>query len=106
MKITDIKVFKMSAPAWHKSETNNWLFVKIYTDSMYLQQGITSWINKWKLNNWRTSSKKEVKNSDLWKRLDDLSNTLNVSWNWVKAHSGHPENERADFLANKGILLK
>ena len=80
--------------------------VTIYTDSMYLQQGITSWINNWKLNNWRTSSKKEVKNSDLWKRLDDLSNTLNVSWNWVKAHSGHPENERADFLANKGILLK
>ena len=51
---------------------------------MYLQQGITSWINNWKLNNWRTASKKEVKNSDLWKRLDDLSNTLNVSWNWVK----------------------
>ena len=80
--------------------------VTIYTDSMYVQQGITSWINNWKSNNWRTASKKEVKNSDLWKRLDELSNTLDVSWNWVKAHSGHPENEGADFLANKGILLK
>ena len=80
--------------------------VTIYTDSMYLQQGITSWIKNWKLNNWKTASKKNVKNSDLWKRLDYLSDSVKVNWNWVKAHSGHPENERADFLANKGILHK
>ena len=80
--------------------------VTIYTDSMYLQQGITSLIKNWKLNNWKTASKKNVKNSDLWKRLDDLSDSVKVSWNWVKAHSGLPENERADFLANKGILHK
>ena len=80
--------------------------VTIYTDSMYLKQGITTWIKNWKLNNWKTASKKNVKNSDLWKRLDNLSDTLRVNWDWVKAHSGHPENERADFLANKGILHK
>ena len=80
--------------------------VTIYTDSMYLQQGITNWIKNWMLNIRKTASKKNVKNSDLWKRLDDLSDTLKVNWSWVKAHSGHPENERADFLANKGILLK
>ena len=80
--------------------------VTIYTDSMYLQQGITNWINNWKLNNWKTSSKKDVKNADLWQRLDKLSVNLKVTWSWVKAHSGHPQNERADFLANKGILLK
>ena len=80
--------------------------VTIYTDSMYLQQGITNWIKNWKLNNWKTASKKNVKNSDLWKRLDDLSDTLKVNWSWVKAQSGRPENERADFLANKRILLK
>ena len=80
--------------------------VTIYTDSMYVQQGITSWINKWKMNNWKTSSKKDVKNADLWKRLDELSVNLKVTWSWVKAHRGHPQNERADFLANKGILLK
>ena len=80
--------------------------VSIYTDSMNLQQGITTWIKNWKLNNWKTASKKNVKNSDLWKRLDYLSDSIKVNWNWVKAHSGHPENERADFLANKGILHK
>ena len=80
--------------------------VTIYTDSMYLKQGITTWIKNWKLNNWKTASKKNVKNSDLWKRLDNLSDTLRVNWDRVKAHSGHPENERADLLANKGILLK
>ena len=77
--------------------------VLITTDSQYVKNGITQWIHNWKRNGWRTSNKKAVKNADLWEQLDELVNRHDVQWAWVKGHSGHPENELADELANKGI---
>ncbi len=77
--------------------------VRVTTDSRYVQQGITQWIQNWKQNGWRTANKKPVKNSDLWRQLDALVAGHDVVWSWVKGHSGHRENERADALANKGI---
>ena len=76
--------------------------IKLYTDSNYLRQGITDWIHKWKLNNWRTAAKKPVANRDLWIEISDLNEKMNVEWNWVKGHAGDPGNERADQLANMG----
>ena len=75
----------------------------LYTDSKYVQQGITEWIIKWKSNGFRNAKKKPVLNSDLWKQLDQLAAVHEVEWYWIKGHSGHPENERADALANKGV---
>ena len=77
--------------------------VAVTTDSQYVKNGITQWIHNWKRNGWRTAAKKPVKNDDLWKLLDEAVARHQVSWHWVKGHSGHPENERADALANKGI---
>ncbi len=77
--------------------------IVIVTDSQYVKNGMTQWIHNWKRNGWKTAAKKPVKNDDLWKKLDDLVNQHDVSWQWVKGHSGHPENERADELANRGI---
>ncbi len=77
--------------------------VRVTTDSQYVKNGITQWINNWKRNGWKTAAKKPVKNIDLWKRLDAAVAAHKVSWAWVKGHSGHPENERADALANRGI---
>lgn len=77
--------------------------VKLTTDSEYVKNGITRWINGWKKNNWRTSSRKAVKNVDLWQELDSLAGQHDIDWCWVKGHSGHPENERADSLANVAI---
>jgi ribonuclease HI len=77
--------------------------VKLYTDSIYVMKGITAWIHDWKKKGWRTADKKPVKNEDLWRRLDELAARHGVEWHWVKGHAGHPENERADALANKGI---
>jgi ribonuclease HI len=77
--------------------------VRVTTDSQYVKKGITEWIHNWKRNGWRTAAKKPVKNSDLWLELDALASRHDVSWDWVKGHSGHPENELADALANKGI---
>ncbi|MFZ1413866.1 MAG: ribonuclease HI [Defluviicoccus sp.] len=73
--------------------------VRFYTDSLYVRDGITRWINGWKRNGWRTADKKPVKNVDLWTRLDDLIAHHRIEWHWVRGHSGHPENERADTLA-------
>jgi len=75
----------------------------ITTDSKYVMNGITSWIKNWKKRNWKTASNKPVKNIDLWQRLETASNQHDVSWDWVKGHSGHTENDIADDLANKGI---
>ena len=75
----------------------------ITTDSKYVKNGITEWIHNWKKNGWRTAAKKEVKNKELWIELDSLIQIHSISWNWVKGHSGHPENERADLLANVAI---
>ena len=77
--------------------------VNLYTDSNYVKQGITEWIVKWKSNGFRNTKKKPVLNSDLWKQLDALNSMHQVMWYWIKGHSGHPENERADALANKGV---
>jgi ribonuclease HI len=77
--------------------------VKLYTDSTYVMKGITTWIHSWKRKGWRTADKKAVKNEDLWRELDELRSKHEVEWHWVKGHAGHPENERADQLANRGI---
>jgi len=73
--------------------------VDLTTDSQYVRLGITQWLAGWKRNNWRTSQKQPVKNQDLWQRLDLACNRHQVNWHWVKAHNGHPENERCDELA-------
>ncbi len=77
--------------------------VKLYTDSKYVMQGITEWIEGWKARGWKTASKKPVKNQDLWQEIDSLVSSHNVEFIWVKGHAGHPENERADELARQGI---
>ncbi len=77
--------------------------VKLYTDSIYVMKGITTWIHSWKRRGWRTADKQPVKNEDLWRQLDEARLKHEVEWHWVKGHAGHPENERADALANKGI---
>ena len=77
--------------------------VAVTTDSVYVKNGITQWIHNWKRNGWRTAAKKPVKNEDLWRLLDQTVARHEVSWHWVKGHAGHPENERADALANRGI---
>jgi len=75
----------------------------VYSDSQYVLNGISQWIHGWKKNGWRTSDKKPVKNADLWQQLDRLASLHTLEWVWVKGHAGHPENERADALANRGI---
>ena len=78
--------------------------IKIYTDSLYVKDGITKWIKNWEKNNWKTSKKKQIKNIDLWKKLNILSNFHNVEWNWVKAHDGNSFNIMADKLAKQAAL--
>jgi len=77
--------------------------VRLTTDSEYVKNGITQWLPKWKARGWRTASKSPVKNADLWQRLERAANQHKVQWHWVRGHSGHQENERADQLANRGI---
>ena len=77
--------------------------IDLYTDSNYLRQGITEWIVNWKKNNWKTASKKPVANKDLWIEISELSSVMAVNWHWVKGHDGDPGNERADYLANRGV---
>jgi ribonuclease HI len=79
--------------------------VQIYTDSKYVKMGITEWINSWKKNNWKTYSKKKVKNKDLWKELDHLSEKYQIKWLWIKGHSGNVINEEADQLAREAADL-
>ena len=79
--------------------------INIYTDSQYVKLGITEWINTWVKNDWQTSKKEDVKNKDLWMELYNLNNSLNVKWNWVKAHAGDPLNEEVDLLAKKAAGL-
>ena len=77
--------------------------VDLYTDSVYVKDGITKWLSNWKSNGWRTASKKPVANQDLWEQLDQAVSDHKVNWHWVKGHSGDPGNERADELANQGV---
>ena len=75
----------------------------IYTDSVYVKEGISNWLDNWKARGWKTASKKPVKNEDLWKELNEHNQIHDVNWQWVKGHAGHPENERADYLARTGM---
>jgi ribonuclease HI len=77
--------------------------VAVHTDSQYVQKGISEWLPGWKRRNWRTSAGQPVKNQDLWQQLDTLAQQHRIEWHWVRGHNGHPENERADALANLGV---
>ena len=77
--------------------------VKLVTDSTYVKDGVTKWIHGWKKNGWKTAAKKPVKNEDLWRQLDEAVQRHEITWDWVKGHSGHTENERADTLAREAI---
>jgi ribonuclease HI len=77
--------------------------VKLHTDSQYVKNGISTWIHDWKKRGWRTADKKPVKNEDLWRRLEEATKAHEIEWIWVKGHAGHPGNEKADALANKGV---
>ena len=77
--------------------------VRITTDSQYVKKGITEWMGRWKRNGWKTAAGKPVKNADLWRELDSAVAQHRVQWRWVKGHSGHRDNERADELANRGV---
>jgi ribonuclease HI len=77
--------------------------VEVHTDSQYVQKGMSEWLLDWKRRGWRTADKKPVKNVDLWRELDQLAGVHHIAWHWVRGHAGHPENERADALANRGV---
>jgi ribonuclease HI len=77
--------------------------ITVVTDSAYVKNGVTGWIHAWKRNGWRTADRKEVKNADLWQRLDTARQRHDVTWEWIKGHAGHEENERADRLAREGM---
>jgi len=94
---------EMLAAIMAVEELKNTSHVRIHTDSTYLKDGITKWISNWKKNGWRTAAKKPVKNADLWQRLEDVLKDHKVEWHWIKGHSGHVENERADELARTGM---
>jgi ribonuclease HI len=79
--------------------------VEVHTDSQYVQKGMSEWLGDWKRRGWRTADKKPVKNVDLWQELDRIAGVHSVTWHWVKGHAGHPENERADALANRAAGL-
>jgi ribonuclease HI len=76
---------------------------RVHTDSQYVQKGISEWIHGWKKRGWKTADRQPVKNEDLWRELDRLAACHEIQWHWVKGHAGHPENERADALARRGI---
>jgi ribonuclease HI len=78
--------------------------VELYTDSQYVKNGIETWIHGWKKNGWKTADRKPVKNADLWRELDALAARHRISWHWVRGHNDHPGNERADALANEGVM--
>ena len=77
--------------------------VNLYTDSQYLRLGMTTWLAGWKKNGWKNAKKQPIKNANLWQLLDSVAKKHNINWHWVKGHAGHPENERADALANLAI---
>ena len=94
----------LEALKWVQSQDENFVHVTIFTDSTYLRDGITKWIHGWKLNNWRNAKKDPVKNKELWESIDKLSQDLNITWQWIKAHQGHLENEHVDKLAYRQAL--
>ena len=96
---------ELLAPINALREMNAKSQITIYTDSQYVKLGITEWIKKWIINNWQTSKKEDVKNKDLWVELYNLNKSLNVNWNWVKAHSGNHMNEKVDLMAKTAANL-
>ena len=96
---------ELMAPINALKNINSKDLIEIFTDSKYVKNGITEWINKWVLNNWKTSKKEDVKNKDLWIELYKLNQSLNVKWNWVKAHAGDTLNEEVDILAKEAAYL-
>ena len=102
-KETTNNIMELKAVIESLKQLNRKCNIIITTDSNYVKNGITEWIHNWKLNGWKTANKKPVKNKDLWMQLDELSKQHQIKWKWIKGHSGHPENERADTLANLAI---
>ncbi|GAA3274207.1 ribonuclease HI [Dactylosporangium matsuzakiense] len=96
---------ELTAPIRALESLTRPVVVHLYTDSSYVRNGITAWVPRWKRNGWQTSDKQPVKNVDLWTELDALVAKHQVEWYWVKGHNGHPENERADRLAAKGLRM-
>lgn len=94
---------ELTAPVQALESLTRPCVVRLYTDSTYVRNGVTQWLPRWKSNGWQTSAKQPVKNADLWRALESASERHEVSWHWVKGHAGHPENERADRLANQGL---
>ena len=105
-KDTTNNIMELTAVIEALKQLNRSCNIIITTDSNYVKNGITKWIHNWKLNGWKTSNKKPVKNKNLWIELDTLSSQHQIKWEWIKGHSGHPENERADTLANLAIDKK
>jgi len=102
-KETTNNIMELSAVIKALKELNRPCDIIITTDSNYVKDGITKWIHNWKKNGWKTANKKPVKNKELWLELDALVMEHKIKWKWIKGHSGHPENERADQLANQAI---
>ena len=102
-KLTTNNKMELTAAIKGLEALNTKCQVNLITDSKYVMDSINGWINGWKKNNWKNSQKKDVKNKDLWIQLDKLNSYHDVKWSWVKGHSGHFQNEKADQLANKGI---
>ena len=102
-KETTNNIMELTAVIEALKQLNRKCDIIITTDSNYVKNGITEWIHNWKKNGWKTANKKSVKNKNLWIELDNLANQHHIKWEWIKGHSGHPENERADTLANIAI---
>ena len=102
-KLTTNNRMELTAAIEALRATRETCVIELTTDSQYVRLGITQWLPQWKKNRWRNSQKKPVKNIDLWQALDEEVQRHQVSWHWVKGHSGHPENEMADQLANEAI---
>tara|TARA_B100000686_G_C15795734_1_gene481868 strand:+ start:40 stop:486 length:447 start_codon:yes stop_codon:yes gene_type:complete len=102
-KKTTNNIMELTAVIKSLQELNRSCNIIITTDSNYVKDGITKWIHNWKKNGWKTANKKAVKNKNLWLELDNLVNQHQINWQWIKGHSGHPDNEKADQLANDAI---
>ena len=102
-KNTTNNIMELTAAVQSLKQLKRSCNIIITTDSVYVKNGITIWIENWKKKSWKTSNKKDVKNKDLWVDLDKECSKHNIQWKWVKGHSGHPENEIADMLANEAI---
>jgi len=100
---TTNNIMELTAVIKSLQELNRSCNIIITTDSNYVKDGITKWIHNWKKNGWKTANKKPVKNKNLWLELDNLVNQHQINWQWIKGHSGHPDNEKADQLANDAI---